>query len=45
MCRVVTQPFVCVHVDDVATGYSDDPADGSTGSLTGGKDDSNKCLP
>ena len=45
MCCVAIQPFVCVHVDDVATGRGDDPADGSTGSPTGRNDDSNKTFP
>ena len=39
------QPFVCVHVDCVATGCGDDPADGSTGSLTGENHDSNQSFP
>ena len=47
MCCVVIQPFLCVHVhvDDVAIGHSDDPADGCTGSLTGGNDDSDESFP
>ena len=34
-----------MHVNDVVTGRSDDPTDGSTGSPTGRNDNSNKCLP